>query len=92
MAEEQAKTTGRCYGCRRVFTFDPAEVTMFLVDPQTGLPPGFTVLGRMRPASPEAVARSADQPVCPGCVTRAKQFGQADSPPAGLGDGPPSVN
>lgn len=47
---------------------------MFLVDPETGLPPGITALGSLRPATPDAVARSADLPVCPDCVERAKRF------------------
>ncbi|MBB5081180.1 hypothetical protein [Nonomuraea endophytica] len=66
--------TGRCYGCKREFTFDPAEVETFLVDPETGLPPGLTVLASLRPATPEAVARSVDLPVCPDCIERAKRF------------------
>ncbi|MDP4505471.1 MULTISPECIES: hypothetical protein [unclassified Nonomuraea] len=65
--------TGRCYACKREFDYDPAEVTTFLVDLATGLPPGFTVLGTMRPATPEAVARSVDLPVCPDCVAKAEK-------------------
>ncbi|MFI9556796.1 hypothetical protein [Nonomuraea endophytica] len=75
--------TGRCYGCKREFSFDPAEVETFLVDPETGLPPGLTVLASLRPATPEAVARSVDLPVCPDCIERAKRFpreGEADRP------------
>ncbi|MEW9554465.1 hypothetical protein [Nonomuraea sp. NPDC050783] len=64
---------GRCFACRREFDYDPAEVTTFLIDPATGLPPGFSVLGRTRPATPEAVARSADQPLCPSCQDRAER-------------------
>jgi hypothetical protein len=66
--------TGRCYACKREFSFDPGEVVTFLVDPATGLPPGFSALGSFRPATPEAVARSGDLPVCPDCVERAKRF------------------
>ncbi|MFG3439404.1 hypothetical protein ACGF0J_19370 [Nonomuraea sp. NPDC047897] len=66
--------TGRCYGCKREFSFDPGEVTTFLVDPETGRPPGITALGTLRPAAPDAVARSVDLPVCPECVERAQRF------------------
>ncbi|WP_188195389.1 hypothetical protein [Nonomuraea sp. SYSU D8015] len=66
--------TGRCFSCKREFTFDPAEAPTVLVDPETGRPPGLTGLGTLRPATPEAVARSSDQPVCPDCLDRAKRL------------------
>ncbi|MFC4013416.1 hypothetical protein ACFOY2_39750 [Nonomuraea purpurea] len=82
MADKPGKTeTGRCCACGRTFTYDPGEVMTVLIDPQTGLPPGFSVLGTLRPAGPEAVARSADQPVCPACVDRAASLKAADDPP-----------
>ncbi len=64
---------GRCYACRREFDYDPADVTMFLVDRATGLPPGITFAGTLRPATPEAVARSVDLPICPDCVDKAER-------------------
>ncbi|MGR6912639.1 hypothetical protein ACU635_00095 [[Actinomadura] parvosata] len=73
---------GRCFACKREFTYDPEEVVTFLIDPQTGLPPGFSVLGTMRPATPEAVARSRDEPLCPDCHERAERYGALlDAPP-----------
>lgn len=55
-----------------MFAYEPDSVQMFLVDPDTGLPPGITVLGTIREPSPEAVARAVEQPVCPTCVTKAQ--------------------
>ncbi|MCF6472498.1 hypothetical protein FAF44_29490 [Nonomuraea sp. MG754425] len=81
MPDEHETVTGRCFVCKRVFTYDPDEVTTFLIDPETGLPPGFGVLGTMRPAGPEAVARSADQPLCPGCQAGAERYRDSMNPP-----------
>lgn len=68
------KTTGTCIACKRAFEFDPRNVPTILIDPETGMPPGMTVLGSLRQATPEAVARSTDEPVCPQCVTKAQEF------------------
>ncbi|WP_131736448.1 hypothetical protein [Actinomadura roseirufa] len=74
--------TGRCAACRQTFEFDPRTVETVLIDPQTTLPPGMTVLGSLRPATPEAVARSTDEPICPKCLSRARQFeATTESPP-----------
>jgi hypothetical protein len=75
-----ARQTGHCYGCKRVFSFDPSEVTTFLVDPETGLPPGITALGSLRPATADAEARSVDEPVCPDCVEKAQRWDSAGNP------------
>lgn len=75
MPDERPEASGECYACKRVFGYDPKEVVTFLVDPETGLPPGITFFGALRPATPEAVARSADVPVCPDCVDKARKFG-----------------
>ncbi|MEV0196547.1 hypothetical protein [Nonomuraea sp. NPDC050691] len=81
MTDKQPTTIGRCYGCGRTFAYDPATVTMFSVDPETGFPPGMTVLGSVREPTPEAVARAVDKPVCPECVDKAKRFlDNADAP------------
>ncbi|MDR8407271.1 hypothetical protein [Nonomuraea sp. 3-1Str] len=80
MTDERITTIGRCYGCRRTFGFDPAAVTMFAIDPETGFPPGMTVLGSMREPTPEAVARSVEEPVCPDCVAKAKRFLEPPDP------------
>ncbi|TDB88699.1 hypothetical protein [Actinomadura sp. 7K534] len=74
MKDEQPSTTGTCVACKRVFEFDAQSVLTVLIDPETGLPPGMTVVGSLRQATPEAVARSTDEPVCPQCVTRARQY------------------
>ncbi|UBU14215.1 hypothetical protein [Nonomuraea gerenzanensis] len=81
MSEKRETAAGRCLVCKREFTFDPGEVTTILIDPETGIPPGFTVLGTLRPATPEAVARSTDQPVCPDCEEKAAKYSEALSPP-----------
>lgn len=72
-AEEQITTIGRCYACKRTFTFVPAHVTKVTVDPETGLPPDMTVLGTAREPSPEALARAVQQPICADCVKKAEQ-------------------
>ncbi|KAB8188778.1 hypothetical protein FH608_042615 [Nonomuraea phyllanthi] len=89
---DHAEKTGRCYACKRTFSFDPKEVTTFLIDPSTGLPPGITVLGSLRPARPEAVARSADEPICPDCVARAKQYSEESGSGRPWDNRPPSSN
>ncbi|WP_219471531.1 hypothetical protein [Nonomuraea rhizosphaerae] len=83
MADEDTTETGRCISCKRTFRYDPRTVETVLIDPQSGLPPGLTVLGTLRPATPEAVARSAEQPVCPDCLERARKFDQAWNPLGG---------
>jgi hypothetical protein len=82
MADEQITTIGRCYGCKRTFGFIPASVTTIMIDPETGLPPGMTVLGTFREPTPEATARSVKEPICPDCVKKAKQLGEFMQPPA----------
>jgi hypothetical protein len=74
MADEQIPTIGRCYGCKRTFGYIPASATALTIDPETGLPPGMTVLGTFREPTPEATARSVQEFICPDCVTKAKQF------------------
>lgn len=49
---------GRCWSCRRVFTFDPDRVPSIPIDPATNLP---SDLG----GDPAAVVR---QPICRDCV------------------------
>ncbi|GAA2215178.1 hypothetical protein GCM10009850_106450 [Nonomuraea monospora] len=91
MSEKRDTETGRCFVCKREFSYDPKEVTTFLIDPETGLPPGFSVLGTLRPAKPEAVARSTDQPLCPGCQARAEQYAEAmEAPPPRWESWPPT--
>ena len=92
MADDDAKTTGRCYACKRTFSYDPKEVMTFLVDRETGLPPGITFFGTLRPATPESVARSADEPICPDCVDRAKRFAAESDPPPQWEIWPPTKN
>ncbi|SEH00382.1 hypothetical protein SAMN05444920_116117 [Nonomuraea solani] len=92
MADEHAETTGRCYACKRTFSYDPKEVELFLIDPETGLPPGITFFGSLRPAKPESVARSADEPVCPDCVDKAKRFHEESNQPPHWDSWPPSKN
>ncbi|WP_043624899.1 hypothetical protein [Nonomuraea candida] len=81
MSDGQDLTTGRCYVCKRTFTFDPKQVETVLIDPETRLPPGFSVLGTLRPAGPEAVGRSADEPICPECVDRTRRLWETHNPP-----------
>ncbi len=73
MVEKEPSTTGTCVACKRSFEYDPRSVPTILIDPETGMPPGMTVVGSLRPATPEAVARSTDEPVCPQCVTKAQE-------------------
>ncbi|MER6949989.1 hypothetical protein ABT294_38835 [Nonomuraea sp. NPDC000554] len=77
MMDKRLTTIGRCYSCGRTFGFDPATVTMFLIDPETTLPPGMTVLGTPREPSPEAVARSVEKPICPP-LRRRREAGRGD--------------
>jgi hypothetical protein len=86
MTDKQITTIGRCYGCKRTFGFDAQSVTTYLIDPDTGLPPGMTVFGTARDPAPESVARSVREPVCPACVEKAKQTGD---PSAAWGSRPP---
>ncbi|GAA0360074.1 hypothetical protein GCM10009530_06720 [Microbispora corallina] len=81
MTDENITAIGRCYGCKRRFRFDPDTVTMFLVDPETNLPPGMSPLGSRREPTPEALARSVKLPVCPACVERAKRVLEAGTDP-----------
>ncbi|MBT2231624.1 hypothetical protein [Nonomuraea sp. NEAU-A123] len=78
MGDEQIPTIGRCYACKRTFRFTPASVMTAMIDPETGLLPGMTVLGTVREPTPEAVARSVEEPFCPDCVKKAVDF--ADPP------------
>ncbi|WP_431934478.1 hypothetical protein [Nonomuraea jabiensis] len=89
---EHGETTGRCYACKRTFSFDPKEVVTFLIDPETHMPPGITFAGSLRPARPEAVARSVDEPVCPDCVAKAKQYGEESGSGRSWDSWPPSSN
>ncbi|MFC4118469.1 hypothetical protein [Nonomuraea zeae] len=74
MTGEPATTTGRCYACKSTFSFDPQKVETMLVDPETNRPPGITALGTLRPALPDAVARSIDEPICPECIEKARRI------------------
>ncbi|MER5421853.1 hypothetical protein [Streptosporangium roseum] len=82
MADEQITTIGRCYGCKRTFSFIPASVTAVTIDPETGLPPGMTVLGTSREPTPEATDRSVEEPICSDCVNKAQQLREFMHPPA----------
>ncbi|GAA3788038.1 hypothetical protein GCM10022226_03250 [Sphaerisporangium flaviroseum] len=76
MADEHITTIGRCYACKRTFGFIPATATTVMIDPETGLPPGMTVLGSFREPTAEATARSVREPICPDCVAKAKRFSE----------------
>ncbi|MEV0347183.1 hypothetical protein AB0H88_15575 [Nonomuraea sp. NPDC050680] len=78
MADKGITTIGRCYGCKRTFGFDPERVTMFLVDPDPAAPPSMTAPGTQ--PTPEALARSRREPVCPDCVRRGQHTRQDDGP------------
>ncbi|MEU8385107.1 hypothetical protein [Streptosporangium sp. NPDC048865] len=82
MADERITTIGRCYVCKRTFGFLAGSVMTITIDPETGLPPGMTVLASFREPTPEATARSVEEPICPGCVDRAKRFEESMRPPA----------
>jgi hypothetical protein len=73
-------TIGGCYVCKRTFSFVPETVTVVTIDPETGLPPGMTVLGTFREPTPEALARAVAEPICPDCVGRATQFLESSTP------------
>ncbi|NUS08106.1 MAG: hypothetical protein HOV97_36720 [Nonomuraea sp.] len=81
MEDEHITTIGTCCACKRTFPYTPANVTTITIDPETGLPPDRSVLGTQREPTPEALARSRPQPVCPDCLTRAKLFKDQMSPP-----------
>jgi hypothetical protein len=51
---------GRCWICRRTFSFHPERVTSVLIDPLSGKPPD---LG----GDP---GRARREPVCPSCCVR----------------------
>ncbi|GII55509.1 hypothetical protein Pth03_38980 [Planotetraspora thailandica] len=81
MADEQITTIGRCYVCKRTFSFTPASVMTVMMDPETNLPPGMTLSGNFREPTPEATARSVKEYICSDCVDRAKQLKEfIDSP------------
>ncbi|WP_049563183.1 hypothetical protein [Nonomuraea sp. SBT364] len=74
MADEQITTIGGCHMCKRTFSFTPATVMTFRMDPETNLPLGMTVSGAFREPTPEARARSVERHLCPDCVDRVKQL------------------
>jgi hypothetical protein len=82
MGDDEITTIGRCYGCKRTFSFIPRNVTMARIDPETGLPPGMTVLGTSREPTPEAVARAVEEPICPDCVGKAEHYLESTRPSA----------
>jgi hypothetical protein len=82
MGDERLTTIGRCHACKRTFGFIPGSVTTMTIDPETGMPPGMTVLGTHREPTPEATARSVEVPICPDCVHKAKQYRESLQPPA----------
>lgn len=82
MADEQITTIGRCHACKRAFRIVPASVTTVTIDPETGLPPGMTVLGTSREPTQEATTRSVEVPICPDCVNKAKQYRELMHAPA----------
>ncbi|WP_084963054.1 hypothetical protein [Thermoactinospora rubra] len=82
MADEQIPTIGRCYSCKRAFHYRLASVVTVAIDPETGLPPGMTVLGTFREPAPEAEARAVREPICPACVDRARRFEESTQPSA----------
>ncbi|GAA3530046.1 hypothetical protein GCM10022419_006250 [Nonomuraea rosea] len=90
MTGEPATTTGRCYACKGTFSFDPKKVETMLVDPKTNLPPGITALGTLRPATPEAVARSVDEPICPECIEKARRISKTLHQPQHWDSEPPA--
>ncbi|MFC4111563.1 hypothetical protein [Nonomuraea zeae] len=81
MADEQITTIGRCYLCKRTFSFTPASVMTVMMDPETNIPLGMTVSGNFREPTSEAAARAVAEHVCPDCVDRAKELSKSlDSP------------
>jgi hypothetical protein len=57
-----------CCVCGNSFAFDPDRVLTVRIDPETSRPPDVDSGGQHCEPSPEALARSAKQPVCPGCA------------------------
>ncbi|MEU1386108.1 MULTISPECIES: hypothetical protein [unclassified Nonomuraea] len=82
MEDDHITTIGTCFACKRTFPYTAANVTMMTIDPETGLPPDRTVLGTQREPTPEALARSVPEPVCPDCLTRAREFKERMGSPA----------
>ncbi len=74
MTDREPQPSAQCVMCKKAFSSDPQSLSTILIDPETGLPPGMTALGSLREATPEAVARSTDKPICADCVARARQF------------------
>lgn len=50
-----------CFGCKRIFSYNPHRVPSIPIDPVTGLPPDMG-------GNPERAER---QPICLSCVTYA---------------------
>ncbi|MFC4588816.1 hypothetical protein [Sphaerisporangium corydalis] len=80
MADEQITTIGRCYLCKRTFGFIPASVMTVMMDPESNLPLGMTVSGAFREPTPEATARSVEEPICSDCVDRTRRLGESLEP------------
>jgi hypothetical protein len=80
MADEQITTIGRCYMCKRTFSFTPASVMTVMMDPETNMPLGMTVAGAFREPTPEATARSVKKYICSDCVDRVKRLSEFMDP------------
>ena len=68
MNEGQYIGFGRCWSCRRQFTFDPELVPSVPIDPVTGLPPDVDEQIRQVEPVQLAIERAVKQPLCRNCV------------------------
>ncbi|MBB1251854.1 hypothetical protein [Streptomyces alkaliterrae] len=73
-----------CVNCKRGFTACPECVNTIRIDPETGYPPDAVLVdgkARHNPnPDPEAVKRSAPQPVCDTCVMQRNEALYSGSP------------
>lgn len=59
---------GRCFTCRKKFTFNPDRVPSVLIDPETNRPPDVDASGQRIDPSKAAIERSVKRPYCPYCA------------------------
>jgi hypothetical protein len=68
MSEAGLIAFGRCWSCRRSFTFHPDLVPSLPVDPETNLPLDVDGEGNPREFSVEDYRRSVKVPICSACI------------------------
>jgi len=59
---------GRCWSCKKPFTFNPVRVPSVMIDPKTNRPPDVDEDGSLREPSREEWDRSSREPFCETCI------------------------